>query len=443
MSFSGIAVEQRSKEAKALKFVLAYSLIGSLGLHIAVLAVLSLWTDNALTRVPNRELQPIDIVIVDSTTPLESKPPLEKKESELGSVSSGNIHTGSARGSGTIALSGGRNRKTDVFRPDQPQNVSAQAPSPLRVIAQKQAQLATVPVQKLSDHLKTPSERVRPTRTTEATEKPQPARQPKPVEPESKAQISESSKPLKTSPHVVATQLESTPIQPVSRSKPAPNPQFNLGSASDSSPQAQGSKKLTQQLRRLGDSRASKGNAGNSADSGRIDGSKRSTFAVSSGRGVLQYAPTGIGTGSKSGSNERGNGERSAMESGNSNGRGNSSGDGNGRAACRECRIKYPESARRRGIEGKVDVAVDTDEKGHVTNLRLAHSSGDRDLDEETLRQARDWKLKPASGGRRGVAITTEYAIEGSRRHRELQERKRHRQQTQSPSTAPPATGDR
>src|SRR5579883_3025737 len=112
MSFSGIAVEQRSKEAKALRFFLAYSLIGSLGLHIALLVVLSLWRGNILTKVPNRELEPIDIVIVDSTTPSEPKPPLEKKEetkkeSELGSVGGGNIHTSSARGSGTIALSGG------------------------------------------------------------------------------------------------------------------------------------------------------------------------------------------------------------------------------------------------------------------------------------------------------------------------------------------------
>lgn len=106
----------------------------------------------------------------------------------------------------------------------------------------------------------------------------------------------------------------------------------------------------------------------------------------------------------------------------------NNSGNGNGRAACRECAAKYPEAARRRGIEGRVEVAVDTDDKGNVTNVRVAKSSGNRDLDEETLRQARNWKLKPASGGRQGVSIATDYAIQGSRRHRQAQEQKKRRE---------------
>jgi TonB family protein len=103
-------------------------------------------------------------------------------------------------------------------------------------------------------------------------------------------------------------------------------------------------------------------------------------------------------------------------------------GNGNGRAACRECNAKYPEAARRRGVEGRVEVAVDTDAQGNVTNVRVARSSGNRDLDEETVRQARDWKLKPAEGGRQGVSIATEFAIQGSRRSRQVQERKRQRE---------------
>ncbi|WP_392534338.1 TonB family protein [Nostoc sp. C117] len=106
----------------------------------------------------------------------------------------------------------------------------------------------------------------------------------------------------------------------------------------------------------------------------------------------------------------------------------NSSSNGNGRAACRECNAKYPEAARRRGVEGRVEVAVDTDAQGNVTNVRIANSSGNRDLDEETLRQARNWKLKPAEGGRQGVSIATEFAIQGSRRHRQVEERNRQRQ---------------
>jgi outer membrane biosynthesis protein TonB len=40
---------------------------------------------------------------------------------------------------------------------------------------------------------------------------------------------------------------------------------------------------------------------------------------------------------------------------------GTNSGSGNGRAACRECNTNYPDWAKRRGVEGSVKVAVDTD----------------------------------------------------------------------------------
>ena len=79
-------------------------------------------------------------------------------------------------------------------------------------------------------------------------------------------------------------------------------------------------------------------------------------------------------------------------------------------------------------MEGRVEVAVDTDAQGNVTNVRIARSSGNRDLDEETARQAREWKLKPAEGGRQGVSIATEFAIKGSRRSRQVQERQAQRE---------------
>ncbi|MBW4556966.1 MAG: TonB family protein [Trichormus sp. ATA11-4-KO1] len=104
---------------------------------------------------------------------------------------------------------------------------------------------------------------------------------------------------------------------------------------------------------------------------------------------------------------------------------GNSRGAGNGRADCSQCNASYPEFAKRQGIEGRVEVAVDTDAKGNVTNVRIVNSSGNSRLDEETLRQARNWKLKPAEGGRQGVSIATEFALQGSQRYRQVQERKR------------------
>ncbi|WP_375467772.1 TonB family protein [uncultured Nostoc sp.] len=166
------------------------------------------------------------------------------------------------------------------------------------------------------------------------------------------------------------------------------------------------------------------------------------------GSGIGSGSGSGIGTGIGSGSGSGiGTGIGSGSGSGIGNGVGNrptvataptaptppqinSSGNGNanGRAACRECSAKYPEAARRRGVEGRVEVAVDTDAQGNVTNVRIARSSGNRDLDEETARQAREWKLKPAEGGRQGVSIATEFAIKGSRRSRQVQERQTQRE---------------
>ncbi len=88
---------------------------------------------------------------------------------------------------------------------------------------------------------------------------------------------------------------------------------------------------------------------------------------------------------------------------------------------------------RRRRIEGRVEVAVDTDQNGNVTNVRLIRSSGNRELDEETLRQAREWKLKPVYGGRQGVKIATEYSRETSQRyHRLLEVMRKNQRQTEA-----------
>ena len=90
---------------------------------------------------------------------------------------------------------------------------------------------------------------------------------------------------------------------------------------------------------------------------------------------------------------------------------GNSFVGGDGRAACRRCRTSYPSWAKRRGIEGKITVAVNTDPKGNVTSVQLISSSGNNRLDREHLKLARRWKLKSSSSGRQGVRIITNYVL--------------------------------
>ncbi|MBD0386392.1 MAG: TonB family protein [Nostoc sp. C3-bin3] len=349
MGFSGITVEQRSKEVEALKSFLAYSLIGSLALHIGVL---SSGIGNYLTRVPTEEDDAIEFAIVDSPT-TEPEKPLEKIPEE---------------------------------------------PKKLPEVIQKQS-IETPPVQKpLQEFIERP--KIQPVEQPKQTTQIQPVEQPK--------QTTQNPQPANT-------QIAPKPEIPVTTVAPSIN---------------QGNQQLRGALSELRDSRTSQNAAGGSAASGVLTGSG-SGVGLSTGSGVGSGSGTGTGSGIGSGSgsgvgNERV--KRPPVATAPTPPKINTSGNGDGRAACRECNAKYPEAARRRGVEGRVEVAVDTDAQGNVTNVRIARSSGNRDLDEETMRQARNWKLKPAEGGRQGVSIGTEFAIKGSRRSRQVQERQAQRQ---------------
>ncbi|MDF5708394.1 MAG: energy transducer TonB [Nostoc sp. S4] len=170
--------------------------------------------------------------------------------------------------------------------------------------------------------------------------------------------------------------------------------------------------KLTQCLRTIRNSRVPDNNGVNSIVSSNNLGRSDSIVDLNSG--------TGSGVGSDTPRN------RQRVSTGLTPPQVNTS-SSNHRAACREggCNTRYPESARRQSMEGRVELAIDTDALGNVTSVRLLRSSGNPNLDEETLRQARNWKLKPTSGGRKGVLIKTEYALAGSCRHLQLQERSR------------------
>nr|MDZ7998899.1 energy transducer TonB [Aulosira sp. DedVER01a] len=372
MGFSSIAVAQREKEAKALKSFLTFSLVSSLILHIAVLAS---GITNLLTRVPEVEEEPIELTLVEPTD-LETPKPLEE------------------------------------VKP------SPEAPAPSKI-----------------------ERSIEPAPKTQASVAPPVTSLPQPVIKVEKPVIQQPTTPERK---VVNNSklVEKTTVQ-------APQRSTSIAVKTTPVQPSGGTQKADPQLRELLSGIRNSNNPG---------GGGGSTVALGNGTGFAIGNGTGKGIGNGSG-NGVGNGIGNGIGNGSGNGIGNgigngsgtgkpvataptsprlpgnsdrdSNGSGNGRAACRECRTKYPEAARRRGIEGRVEVAVDTDDNGNVTSVRIARSSGNRDLDEETLRQAREWKLKPAAGGRQGVSIATEFAIQGSRRHREVQERKRQAQAAQ------------
>lgn len=97
--------------------------------------------------------------------------------------------------------------------------------------------------------------------------------------------------------------------------------------------------------------------------------------------------------------------------------------------ACSECgKPKYPESARRRGIEGSAKVKLEVDDRGNVTDVKIAQSSGDDDLDKEAVRAARRWKLKNPKGGTQGVVAKVDFELEKSERSRRQSDRRRERE---------------
>ncbi|MEH1819779.1 MAG: TonB family protein [Nostoc sp.] len=368
MSFSGTTVEQRSKEVEALKSFLTYSLIGSLALHIGVL---SSGIGNYLTRVPTGEEEPIEFAIVDSPTAEPEKPIAEIPE-EI--------------------------KKEPEF-----------VQKPVEKVQQQFEQITAVP------------QKLQPTNTPP------------------KAIVSKPEVPVKSAP--VPQSAREVPIKsaPVPQSAPSEASSAGGGGGGGGSGVGLGSGSGIA----VGTSTGTGTGGGTGTGTG---GGIGSGTGSGIGSGIGSGTGSGIGSGTGSGI---GSGTGSGIGSGTGSGIGNetgnrptvatrpiaptppkinSSGNGNGRAACRECNAKYPEAARRRGVEGRVEVAVDTDAQGNVTNVRIARSSGNRDLDEETARQAREWKLKPAEGGRQGVSIATEFAIQGSRRYRQVQERKTQRQ---------------
>ncbi|MEH2115235.1 energy transducer TonB [Nostoc sp.] len=395
MSFSGTTVEQRSKEVEALKSFLTYSLIGSLALHIGVL---SSGIGNYLTRVPTGEEEPIEFAVVDSPTAEPEKPIAEipeeiKKEPE---------------------------------------------------VVQKQP-IETTPVEKIQ-----PQEQI-----TAVTQKPQPTNtQPKAIA--TKPEVPAKSAPIPRSPLSEDSKASSaggggggggggSGVGLGSGSGIAVSTSTGTGTGGGTGTgtgggvgsgtgTGTGSGIGSGTGSGIGSGTGTGGGVGSGTGTGTGSGIGSGTgsgIGSGTGSGIGSGTGSGIGSGTGSGigsgtGNETGN--RPAVATGPTLPKINNSGNGNGRAACRECNAKYPEAARRRGVEGRVEVAVDTDAQGNVTNVRIARSSGNRDLDEETARQAREWKLKPAEGGRQGVSIATEFAIKGSQRSRQVQERQAQRQ---------------
>jgi protein TonB len=66
---------------------------------------------------------------------------------------------------------------------------------------------------------------------------------------------------------------------------------------------------------------------------------------------------------------------------------------------------RYPDSARRRGVEGTVIIKAYVTEQGRVEQVQVEQSSGHADLDAAAVEAVGRWRFEPARRGRQAVAM--------------------------------------
>jgi TonB family protein len=79
---------------------------------------------------------------------------------------------------------------------------------------------------------------------------------------------------------------------------------------------------------------------------------------------------------------------------------------------CDRCDVSYPEEARLSGLNGQVNLLIDIDADGRVTNAYLSRSSGYSILDQHALETARTWQFQPIPGGATGLPVVIDYVTD-------------------------------
>jgi TonB family protein len=396
MEFSSVTIEQREKEAEALKTFLFFSLIGSLVLHIGILA---LAINKFFLKFPEVREEPIEVTILETIPQEVNQLPVEIKS--LAKTNSGG---------------GGGNKGGGISTPTETAlNMIKSSVAP--ITKQAQLKITTNLISKQSQTLtnREPAKTLTPVQTNPIENTtPEPATTPPPVETKPIQKLDENANTLaSTQPQVQTKPTKITPLKSETQPNASSN---NIPSNSTASTQLPQNKNI---LGNLGD---------------------RSRNSLGTGNGTGSGTGVGNGIGNSTG-NESGNkpkSENTPIATAPKPPIENSS--KLNRADCIQCQIKYPDRARQRGIEGNAEVTIDTDRQGNVTRVRLVRSSGDSELDQAAQQAAQEWKLTPTAEGREGVRASVNFAIKGSQRHRKLQERQIQKQRATTKKTSEKAT---
>ncbi|WP_009631433.1 energy transducer TonB [Synechocystis sp. PCC 7509] len=432
MSLPHLAVEQRKKEAKTLNWFLAFSLIGSLALHISVLVGLGKF----LSKTPIIENEPIEIAIVELPTP--QKLELQQKTAAKGSSGAGNngailSKSGSSSGFGVASRGGGASQGKSSPKTITPSNSSIAASTTLKVapvspnLSQKSSRVFSAPLQNQKIKLESV-----------------------PAKPVIPSEIVTQAKPVTTSLLIPVAKVKPAPVDRAkersSQIQQLNNQRLNslLAKAKSARDQASAIPNsgviAAQQAKIVANLR---NQAGGKVGTGNSTGNELRSSGTGNGNGAGNGNRTGIsdrGNGNGTGTGN-GRGKNNNVQSGSTvatarnterqtstseNNRNSSTASSSGRLACRTCsKPKYPENARKRKLEGKAEISVDVDSKGNVTNVRLAQTSGHAELDKAAVEQARNWKFNAPNGAVQGVTAKVDFAIEGSKKSRQNRERRR------------------
>ncbi|MCE2696874.1 MAG: energy transducer TonB [Nostocales cyanobacterium LE14-WE4] len=404
MEFSSVTIEQREKEAEALKTFLFFSLIGSLVLHIGILA---LAINKFFLKFPEVREEPIEVTILETIPQEVTQLPVEIKS--LAKTNSGG---------------GGGNKGGGISTPTETAlNMIKSSVAP--ITKQAQLKITTNLISKQSQTLtnREPAKTLTPVQTNAIENTtPEPATTPPPVETKPIQKLDENANTLaSTQPQVQTKPTKITPLKSETQPNASSN---NIPSNSTASTQLPQNKNI---LGNLGDRSRNSLGTGNGTGSG---------TGVGNGIGNSTGNGTGNGVGNETGNKPKS--ENTPIATAPKPPIENSS--KLNRADCIQCQIKYPDRARQRGIEGNAEVAIDTDSQGNVTRVRLVRSSGDSELDQAAQQAAQEWKLTPTAEGREGVRASVNFAIKGSQRHRKLQERQIQKQRATTKKTPEKAT---
>ena len=383
MGFSIVTIEQREKEAKALKSFLVYSLMSSVALHTGVLA---LFINKFFLKAPEVTETPIEVTILETIPQEIAQLPVEIKSLPQTNSGGGGNQGGGISTPTETAINIIKSSVAPITQQNPPKTTNNLITKPSQPLTTSKPTTTTNPVRTVPIENTTPE----PTNTTN---------------------------PVTTEP-IQTANTTSTNITPLQSETQTNTSSDNIPSNLTTSTQSPEKKNI---ISNLGD------------HSWRNILGKGTSPGVGNGTspGVGDGTSPGVGNGTGSGV---GNGTGAGNETGNTPKPDNTpiatapkppreNGSKLNRADCLECQIKYPDKARRRGVEGNPEVAIDTDAQGNVTRVRLISSSGDNELDEAAQQAAQQWKLTPTEGGREGVRASVNFAIKGSQRHRKLQER--------------------